>query len=125
MGTFDKGHKHTCSKCAARFFDLLKDTATCPKCGTVDQTETGRLAAIAALEAEANTEVEANTNAAPPESEVNVAAEELLNLDVADDENDEGDEEDSLMEDTSELSHVEDDVTEVLGHMESPGPTDL
>ncbi|PHS77795.1 MAG: TIGR02300 family protein [Rhodospirillaceae bacterium] len=121
MGTFDKGHKHTCSKCAARFFDLLKDTATCPKCGTVDQTETGRLAAIAALEAEANTE--ARTEA--PESEEKDSTEQLLDLDVDDDENDEGDEEDSLMEDTSDLSHVEDDVTEVLGHMESPGPTDL
>lgn len=115
-GTLNKGHKHTCSKCEARFFDLLKVTATCPKCGTVDQTETGRLAAIAALEAED----------APIEE--NKATEDLLDLQLEDDEDadedDEGDEEDSLMEDTSDLSHVEDDVTEVLGHVESPGPVD-
>ena len=121
MGTFDKGHKHTCSKCDARFFDLLKPTATCPKCGTIDQSETGRLAAIAALEAKINAE-------SPEIEDEEETTEDLLDLDLqADeaDEGDEGDDEDSLMEDTSDLSHVEDDVTEVLGHMESPGPVDL
>ena len=117
MGTFNKGHKHTCSKCDARFFDLLKATATCPKCGTVDQTEIGRLAAIAALEAEIASEA--------VEIEEEKTTQDLLDVDVEADEDDEGDEEDSLMEDTSDLSHVEDDVTEVLGHMESPGPVDL
>ncbi len=28
------GTKRTCPNCAARFYDLLKDPITCPKCGT-------------------------------------------------------------------------------------------
>jgi len=28
------GTKRTCPSCAARFYDLLKDPITCPKCGT-------------------------------------------------------------------------------------------
>ena len=117
MGMADRGHRHTCSSCGARFFDLRNDTATCPKCGTVDQTETGRLAAIAALEAEA----ELASQVVEEDEDERLD----LDLDLEDDEDDEGDEEDSLMEDTSDLSHVEDDVNEVLDHMDSPGPVDL
>jgi uncharacterized protein (TIGR02300 family) len=28
------GTKRTCPSCAARFYDLMKDPITCPKCGT-------------------------------------------------------------------------------------------
>jgi uncharacterized protein (TIGR02300 family) len=28
------GTKRTCPSCAARFYDLLKEPITCPKCGT-------------------------------------------------------------------------------------------
>ena len=31
----DLGRKHECSECGARFYDLGKEPATCPKCGTV------------------------------------------------------------------------------------------
>jgi len=121
MGIANKGNKHTCSSCGARFYDLLRPTATCPKCGTVDQTETGRLAALAALKAEAEAE---SVNTSTEHEDVE---DDLLDLDLEleEDEDDEGDDEDSLMEDTSDLSHVEDDVVEVFDHIESPGPVDL
>jgi uncharacterized protein (TIGR02300 family) len=32
------GNKHHCQNCGARFFDLNRSPATCPKCGTVSQS---------------------------------------------------------------------------------------
>jgi uncharacterized protein (TIGR02300 family) len=37
------GEKHTCVSCGARFFDLGKDPAVCPKCGTEQPAEQPRL----------------------------------------------------------------------------------
>jgi uncharacterized protein (TIGR02300 family) len=34
MVSAELGTKRTCPNCAARFYDLLKDPITCPKCGT-------------------------------------------------------------------------------------------
>lgn len=34
MVNAELGTKRTCPSCAARFYDLLKDPITCPKCGT-------------------------------------------------------------------------------------------
>ncbi|HVP67282.1 MAG TPA: TIGR02300 family protein [Anaeromyxobacteraceae bacterium] len=33
MPAKDLGTKHTCFKCAAKFYDLRKPQAICPKCG--------------------------------------------------------------------------------------------
>lgn len=35
MGKPELGMKRTCANCATRFYDLDKETAACPKCGTV------------------------------------------------------------------------------------------
>ncbi len=37
MGKVDLGQKLTCSSCGARFYDLNKTPALCPKCGTENQ----------------------------------------------------------------------------------------
>jgi len=37
------GEKHSCVSCGARFFDLGKSPATCPKCGTEQPAEQPRL----------------------------------------------------------------------------------
>ncbi|TAF38662.1 MAG: TIGR02300 family protein [Alphaproteobacteria bacterium] len=33
------GTKHNCSHCGTRFYDLNKDPAVCPKCGTIAQLQ--------------------------------------------------------------------------------------
>jgi len=43
------GEKHTCVSCGARFFDLGKEPATCPKCGTEQPAEQPRLKRAAPL----------------------------------------------------------------------------
>jgi len=111
MDMLNKGNKHTCSNCEARFFDLLKPTATCPKCGTVDQTETGRIAALKLV-----------VETVPVKSKD--PEEHILDLDDDDADDDADEDEDSLMEDTSDLGFAEDDVTEVLDNLERPEPSD-
>ena len=39
----DLGRKHECSECGARFYDLGKESATCPKCGTVSTFALGAI----------------------------------------------------------------------------------
>ncbi|MDQ0447719.1 uncharacterized protein (TIGR02300 family) [Methylobacterium aerolatum] len=36
--------KRQCMSCGAKFYDLARDPATCPKCGAVYQAATGRAA---------------------------------------------------------------------------------
>ena len=33
MNTSDRGSKHVCPKCAAKYYDLGKEVVVCPRCG--------------------------------------------------------------------------------------------
>ena len=48
------GAKHDCAECSARFYDLNKDPAVCPKCGTkiVPSTKTKAKAKVRVKAAE-------------------------------------------------------------------------
>ena len=43
MAKPELGHKRICVSCQTRFFDLLKQPAVCPKCGTEQPAEQPRL----------------------------------------------------------------------------------
>ncbi|HUM07856.1 MAG TPA: TIGR02300 family protein [Acidocella sp.] len=49
MAKPELGEKHTCVSCGARFFDLGKEPAVCPKCGTEQPVEQPRLKRAAPL----------------------------------------------------------------------------
>lgn len=49
MAKPELGEKHTCVSCGARFFDLGKEPAVCPKCGTEQPAEQPRLKRTAPL----------------------------------------------------------------------------
>jgi uncharacterized protein (TIGR02300 family) len=49
MAKPELGEKHTCVSCGARFFDLGKEPAVCPKCGTEQPVEVPRLKRTAPL----------------------------------------------------------------------------
>ena len=53
MAKPELGEKHTCVSCATRFFDLGKDPAICPNCGTEQPAEQPRLKRSAPLPEEA------------------------------------------------------------------------
>ncbi len=43
MAKPELGEKHTCVSCGTRFFDMQKEPAVCPKCGTEQPAEQPRL----------------------------------------------------------------------------------
>jgi len=105
LGKVELGVKLTCDSCGARFYDLNKTPAKCPKCGaansrpvvfktrrpTTDEREESKRAAAAAAAAKA---------AKPAEDEVEVVA---------------GDDEDeAVIEDTSDLGEDDDNVDVVV-----------
>lgn len=49
MAKPELGEKHTCVSCGARFFDLGKTPAVCPKCGAEQPAEQPRLKRAAPL----------------------------------------------------------------------------
>jgi len=119
------GHKHTCSNCEARFFDLGKSPATCPKCETVQivPKTKGRAAVKIPVEPEIekakkpySEDKSDNTDGEDGEDEENLIVEEDVDLDVDLDDDDDEDDDDSLMEDTSDLGD-DDDVSGVIEYV--------
>lgn len=97
------GTKRTCQSCAAHFYDLRKDPIVCPKCGVTYDPE-------AVLKSRRGRVVEKPVAAKPAPEE------ELPDVEVED--ADIGDEDDSIMEDTSELGEDDEDVSEVIEGVE-------
>lgn len=97
------GTKRTCQSCAAHFYDLRKDPIVCPKCGVTYDPE-------AVLKSRRGRVVEKPVAAKPAPEE------ELPDVEVED--ADLGEEDDSIMEDTSELGEDDEDVSEVIEGVE-------
>jgi len=72
----DLGTKHTCFKCATKFYDLRKPVALCPKCGA-DQRESPALKPAPA-------ERRAKAPARPPVPVVEVAEEAEIEEELED-----------------------------------------
>ena len=92
------GTKRTCQSCGAHFYDLRKDTITCPKCGTTYDPE-------AVLKSRRGRVVEKLTPVKPvvPEAEEETETEDIGAA-----------EEEEVIEDTSELGEDDEDVSEVI-----------
>jgi len=109
------GRKLTCVSCGVKFYDLHRNPAECPSCGTQNdplQTWKPKRSKAAAL-----------PKAAPKEAPVEEEAAEEPDMPEEDDavlESDD-DEDEDLMEDTSDLGGDEDDVSEVAEHIEVEG----
>lgn len=94
------GTKRTCQSCGAHFYDLRKDTITCPKCGATYDPE-------AVLKSRRGRVVEKLTPVKPVEPEAPEVEEEREAEDLAT-------EEEEVIEDTSELGEDDEDVSEVI-----------
>ena len=93
------GSKRQCLECGARFYDLNKDPIICPKCHKVFEPE----ATKPSRRGRPQPAPKKPAPAPAPEAE---AADGDLEV--------EGDEEEEVLEDTSELGEDEDDVAEVI-----------
>ena len=127
------GIKRMCHSCGARYYDLRRDPPVCPKCETVftprSSTRQRRGVAVVAVEAVEET--------APVKVEkvnkVKVVADENVDGfddEVVDDEEEEADvldsedEDEGLIEDASELGEDDDDVSEVMEHLDDEDLSD-
>lgn len=116
------GQKQTCKKCEARFFDLNKNPAVCPKCGEIykiSKTKTRR-AVAQPLETETK-EAAAGAPGITPSSaeapEKTSDGEEITGVEGEEDLEDDS-EDDDLMEDTSDIGEDSDELSEVLEHVD-------
>ncbi len=117
MAKPELGLKRQCMSCGAKFYDLNKDPAVCPKCGTAYQaTAMSRVAAPVVARAPAPDEDEAEIEAVGPEmvslDEVEAGENEKDipvddDIDVADDVADD----DTFLEEEEE---GEDDVADLI-----------
>ncbi len=108
------GVKRTCTSCGARFYDLMKSPIICPKCEAVVEpdvpfkarrSDKKAKAAVAAVAVEAP-ELEADTE------DLEVEEEDAELEDGADDD------ESGLIEDASDLGGDDDDMAEVIEHID-------
>jgi uncharacterized protein (TIGR02300 family) len=108
------GTKRVCQSCGTRFYDLMRTPCTCPKCGAAVETEVVFKPRRQSAEARAAAKL-------APVAEVGAAeGEELEVLDEEENENPaaaEG-EDDSLMEDVADLGEDDDDMAEVMEHLD-------
>ena len=93
------GMKRQCPNCGARFYDLNKDPIVCPKCQTVYEPEAAKPAR--------------RGRPVPPPKKPQPAEADLAEVDLPEHEI-EGEEEEEVLEDASELGEDEDDVAEVI-----------
>ena len=93
------GAKHDCAECSARFYDLNKDPAVCPKCGTK---------VAAPTKARASAKPAANSNETNGKDENKDAAKKLEGEDVEADEDtdDDMDDDDRLIDDDDDDEEV-------------------
>lgn len=104
------GIKRACQNCGAKFFDLKKKVPTCPKCGTefvALKTRTRKTAAKQEKEVAVIPKVPADNKADSEEETLNEIGVEL-EVEVDDDE------EDTLIEDTSDIGDDEDDMAGII-----------
>ncbi len=104
MAKPELGTKRVCQSCGARFYDLGRDPAPCPKCGFENSLE-------ALLRAKRPRTPPADVKPKPKAVRRAVGEEDLDDtLPIDEDE----DEDDDLIEDASELGEDDEDVSDVL-----------
>jgi uncharacterized protein (TIGR02300 family) len=123
------GTKRTCQACGARFYDLRREPPACPKCGA---EQTGKAAAkvrrpAAVPISKPPAPVYDAVESPVPEEDMEVAIEELdeeeAEASFDDEDEDAGsvsasESDDALIEDASELGEDNDDMSEVMEHVD-------
>lgn len=104
MAKPELGTKRVCQSCGARFYDLGRDPASCPKCGFENSLE----ALLRAKRPRAPVEAKPK----PKPAARRAVGEEDLDDTLPIDEDEEEDED--LIEDASELGEDEEDVSDVI-----------
>ena len=102
------GKKRTCQNCGAKYYDMLMEPPTCPKCETVFQQETNQRGRRSR-----------STAGTPKAIPTAAAAVDSTELEVDDIEEETLKDDESLPEDTSDLVGDNDDVSDVIENVET------
>ncbi len=115
MAKPELGKKHNCHSCGANYYDLNAEKVVCPKCGKAPKKAKAHFTPEEKLDVAEDTsaaaEVDANGNEL--ESLEELVEEESLNEDELED-----DEENGLIADASDLGEDDDDLSEVMEHID-------
>ena len=117
------GTKRTCQSCGARFYDMRRQPPTCPKCEAVQEDEAPARARKAKPAA-----AEKKPKAAPvvkaPETPDEDPALEGETLDDPAVDSDDTSDDDEMIEDASYLGEDDEDMAEVIEHIDSSDKED-
>jgi len=115
------GDKQVCPDCESKFFDLGKKPPTCPKCGAVIEVVKVK-AKPKAKPVPEPVPVPAPVKKAPESDEDEVDPDldlvEDIDDDLVEDVEDDDEEDKGLMEDASDLSDIEEEMSQVNVHVE-------
>ncbi len=132
MAKSDLGKKHLCPNCEKCFYDLKRDPAVCPKCGTeIEPPKRSRTKRVDNSKRPAASKlpdvVDGNAKTAEFDDGPDILDDKALDIDddlVINDEDDEpqqvegGDEQENVIGDTSDIGGVDDGISEVLEHVD-------
>ncbi|MFP6711365.1 MAG: FYDLN acid domain-containing protein [Rhodospirillales bacterium] len=122
----DLGTKLSCQSCGAKFYDLKKKTPVCPKCDTefvAVKPRTRRASIKAAAEPEKAPEPAPAAAAEKPANDDAPKTEEDAISEVEVEVEDDDEEDNSLMEDTSDIGGDEEDVAGVIDGIDTAKET--
>ncbi len=124
MSTKDLGKKLTCQSCHAKFYDLKKKGIACPKCEAeyvAEKPKPRRAAPKAAVakEAPADNADASATEVKPKSEEVTESGDKIESIEdiEVDDSDDDGEDDTTLIEDTSEIGGDEEDIAGVAANV--------
>ena len=124
------GAKRICQSCDARYYDLRSDPPVCPKCGTTyttrpavrqrrpSQTEEDGAVAAAPKKVRAP-----KKSAAVDDADIDFDDDKVVK-DSDDDDALDDEDDDALIEDASDLGEDDDDVSEVMEHLDDEDMSD-
>ena len=118
------GKKRTCLSCEARFFDLNKNPAICPKCGEEYKLPVTKVKKTSQPDQKNENVEAAKVDPLAKETQVDDFTTELDDSDIEDEDDAleaelEDDMDDSLMENTSDLDEGGDELSEVFENVKS------
>lgn len=105
------GTKRTCQSCDAKFYDLGRTPIACPKCGAIFDPET-------VLKTRRGRPAEKVVPLKPVTAKKTAVDADLEVEESEDLETEDGDEEEELIEDASELGEDDEDMAEVIEKVE-------
>ena len=113
------GTKRQCNSCGSRFYDLSRTPIVCPKCGAAYEGEMTFKSRRSASSVEKVVQAAKSIAAVGNVDDEALILEEDDDLDVVADAAEEEDE--ALIEDASDLGEDDDDMAEVMEHLDEEG----